>query len=141
VLAQDILEHVRDPHATLREIRRGLRADGIALITVINRFAWRDPHYHLYGINWLPRRWGELIVERIGRSKVESARETINALNPDVKVIGYEERLTAANIDRTRPDPHLDLVHDLVRRWIDDADVIGGGLAQPPPGSPGAKTT
>jgi molybdopterin/thiamine biosynthesis adenylyltransferase len=38
--------------------------------------------------------------ERLGRSKVESARETITALNPDVKVVGYEERLTAANIDR-----------------------------------------
>lgn len=38
--------------------------------------------------------------ERIGRPKVESAIETINALNPDVKVIGYSERLTAANIDR-----------------------------------------
>jgi molybdopterin/thiamine biosynthesis adenylyltransferase/rhodanese-related sulfurtransferase len=38
--------------------------------------------------------------ERIGRSKVESARETIAALNPDVTVIGFEERLTAANIDR-----------------------------------------
>ena len=38
--------------------------------------------------------------ERLGRSKVDSARQTIGALNPDVKVIGYEERLTAANIDR-----------------------------------------
>jgi molybdopterin/thiamine biosynthesis adenylyltransferase/rhodanese-related sulfurtransferase len=37
---------------------------------------------------------------RLGRSKVESARETITALNPDVTVTGYEERLTAANIDR-----------------------------------------
>ena len=37
---------------------------------------------------------------RLGRSKVESARETITALNPDVTVNGYEERLTAANIDR-----------------------------------------
>ena len=38
--------------------------------------------------------------ERLGRSKVESARETIAALNPDVTVVGYEERLTSANIDR-----------------------------------------
>lgn len=38
--------------------------------------------------------------ERLGRSKVASARETINALNPDVTVVGYEERLTAENIDR-----------------------------------------
>ncbi len=38
--------------------------------------------------------------ERLGRSKVESARKTITALNPDVTVSGYEERLSAANIDR-----------------------------------------
>lgn len=69
VLAQDILEHVRDPDATLREMRRVIRPDGVALVTVINRFAWRDPHYHMYGINWLPRQWGEWIVERLGRSK------------------------------------------------------------------------
>jgi molybdopterin/thiamine biosynthesis adenylyltransferase len=38
--------------------------------------------------------------ERLGRPKVESARETIAALNPDVKVNAYQERLTAENIDR-----------------------------------------
>src|SRR5256885_8428231 len=38
--------------------------------------------------------------ERLGRSKVESARETIAALNPDVTVNAYQERLTAANVDR-----------------------------------------
>ncbi len=34
----------------------------------------------------------------IGRTKVESAKSTINALNPDVKVDIYNERLTADNI-------------------------------------------
>src|SRR5216683_4861877 len=38
--------------------------------------------------------------DRIGEPKTESARQTIGALNPDVKVQGFEERLTAANIDR-----------------------------------------
>jgi molybdopterin/thiamine biosynthesis adenylyltransferase/rhodanese-related sulfurtransferase len=38
--------------------------------------------------------------DRIGESKVSSAKRTLEALNPDVKVVGYEERLTAANIDR-----------------------------------------
>src|SRR5438445_2071377 len=38
--------------------------------------------------------------ERIGESKVSSAKQTLEALNPDVKIVGYEERLTAANIDR-----------------------------------------
>ncbi len=69
VLAQDILEHVRDPEQTLREIGRVLAPDGVALVTVINRLAWRDPHYHLVAVNWLPQPMGEWIVERIGRSK------------------------------------------------------------------------
>lgn len=69
VLAQDILEHVRDPDVTMREIKRVLAPGGVALVTVINRLAWRDPHYHLFAINWLPRFIGERIVERIGRSK------------------------------------------------------------------------
>jgi molybdopterin/thiamine biosynthesis adenylyltransferase/rhodanese-related sulfurtransferase len=38
--------------------------------------------------------------DRIGERKVESARKTINALNPDVKVIPHEEMLVAGNVDR-----------------------------------------
>jgi molybdopterin/thiamine biosynthesis adenylyltransferase/rhodanese-related sulfurtransferase len=38
--------------------------------------------------------------ERIGERKVESARKTIEALNPDVKVIAHEEMLVADNVDR-----------------------------------------
>jgi molybdopterin/thiamine biosynthesis adenylyltransferase/rhodanese-related sulfurtransferase len=36
--------------------------------------------------------------DRIGMPKVESARLTLTALNPDVKVIGYQERLSSENI-------------------------------------------
>src|SRR5438309_8417748 len=35
--------------------------------------------------------------DRVGMSKVESARTAINALNPEVKVIGHETRITAEN--------------------------------------------
>ena len=38
--------------------------------------------------------------DRIGERKVESARKTINALNPDVTVIPHEEMLVAENVDR-----------------------------------------
>lgn len=37
--------------------------------------------------------------DRVGTSKVESARKSINALNPDVKVIGHEVRLRAENAE------------------------------------------
>jgi molybdopterin/thiamine biosynthesis adenylyltransferase/rhodanese-related sulfurtransferase len=38
--------------------------------------------------------------DRIGEKKVESARRTIQNLNPDVKVVGHEEMLVADNVDR-----------------------------------------
>lgn len=34
---------------------------------------------------------------RVGISKVDSATETIAALNPEIRVVGYKERLTPAN--------------------------------------------
>jgi sulfur-carrier protein adenylyltransferase/sulfurtransferase len=37
--------------------------------------------------------------DRVGMSKVESARQAINALNPEVKVVGHETRITAENAD------------------------------------------
>jgi sulfur-carrier protein adenylyltransferase/sulfurtransferase len=37
---------------------------------------------------------------RLGEPKVESAAETIRALNPDVEVKMFEERLTSENVDR-----------------------------------------
>ena len=36
---------------------------------------------------------------RIGRPKVESAREAIQALNPDVQVVLHQERLDSSNVD------------------------------------------
>jgi molybdopterin/thiamine biosynthesis adenylyltransferase/rhodanese-related sulfurtransferase len=38
--------------------------------------------------------------ERLGEAKVLSAKRTIEALNPDVQVEAYEERLTSENIER-----------------------------------------
>ena len=38
--------------------------------------------------------------DRVGQKKVESAAQTIRALNPDVTVIPHEEMLTEANVDR-----------------------------------------
>ncbi len=42
--------------------------------------------------------------ERIGEAKVRSAKRTLEALNPDVTVVGYQERLTSENIDRIIAD-------------------------------------
>ena len=42
--------------------------------------------------------------DRIGTPKVDSAKQTLEALNPDVKIVGYRERLTSDNIDRIIAD-------------------------------------
>lgn len=38
--------------------------------------------------------------DRVGTSKVESAAKTIQNLNPDVKVLTFDERLNSSNVDR-----------------------------------------
>jgi sulfur-carrier protein adenylyltransferase/sulfurtransferase len=42
--------------------------------------------------------------ERLGEPKADSAKRTIEALNPDVNVVAYKERLTSENIDRILAD-------------------------------------
>jgi adenylyltransferase/sulfurtransferase len=42
--------------------------------------------------------------ERLGEPKVDSARRTIEALNPDVEVVAYKERLTSENVERILAD-------------------------------------
>lgn len=69
VIAWDVVEHVQQPDLLLAELARVLRPGGRALLTVINRFAFRDPHYHLPLLNWLPRPLAEAIIERRGRGK------------------------------------------------------------------------
>jgi SAM-dependent methyltransferase len=69
VTCLDVLEHVADVEVVLMEMYRVLAPGGIVLTTVPNRKAFRDPHYHLAGINWLPAPIAERIIERAGRSK------------------------------------------------------------------------
>jgi molybdopterin/thiamine biosynthesis adenylyltransferase/molybdopterin converting factor small subunit len=38
--------------------------------------------------------------ERVGTSKVASARATLQALNPGVEVVGFEERVNSSNVER-----------------------------------------
>lgn len=67
--------------------------------------------------------------DRIGMPKVESARMTLQALNPDVKVIGYQERLSSENVLRLFAD--YDIIVDgcdnfPTRYLVNDACVMLG---------------
>ena len=65
----------------------------------------------------------------VGRPKVESARDTITALNPDVMVVPYAERLTVDNIERIIKD--YDIIVDgsdnfATRYLVNDACYLAG---------------
>jgi molybdopterin/thiamine biosynthesis adenylyltransferase/rhodanese-related sulfurtransferase len=65
--------------------------------------------------------------KRVGEYKAESARETIEALNPDVKVITYIERLDETNVARIIAD--YDVIVDgtdnfPTRYLLNDAAII-----------------
>jgi molybdopterin/thiamine biosynthesis adenylyltransferase/rhodanese-related sulfurtransferase len=66
-------------------------------------------------------------LDTLGTPKVDSAKRTINALNPDVNVVTYRERLTSENIDRILGDG-WDLIVDgadnfPTRYLVNDASV------------------
>jgi sulfur-carrier protein adenylyltransferase/sulfurtransferase len=67
--------------------------------------------------------------DRVGTPKVESAKKTLEALNPDVKVIPYQAKLTSENIMEIIKD--YDLVVDgcdnfPTRYLVNDACVLTG---------------
>jgi len=66
-------------------------------------------------------------LDTLGTPKVDSAKRTIEALNPDVEVVPYRERLTSENIDRILGDG-WDLIVDgadnfPTRYLVNDASV------------------
>jgi SAM-dependent methyltransferase len=75
VICWDVVEHVQDPEQLVRELARVLRPGGRALVTVINRYAFRDPHYHMPFLNWLPRPLAEAIIAWRGRRKAGDFRD------------------------------------------------------------------
>src|SRR6187397_3437448 len=67
--------------------------------------------------------------DRVGERKVESARKSINALNPEIKVIELEEMLVASNVERIIAgyDVILDGTDTFETRYIlNDAAVAAG---------------
>jgi molybdopterin/thiamine biosynthesis adenylyltransferase/rhodanese-related sulfurtransferase len=65
--------------------------------------------------------------DRIGQPKVDSAEKTISNLNPDVKVVKFQERMNSSNIDRIL-DQGWDVIVDGVdnfptRYLLNDATV------------------
>ena len=68
--------------------------------------------------------------DRLGEPKVESAKRTLEALNPDVRVVPFQERLTSENVDRILAegwDVIVDGADNFPTRYlVNDASVWSG---------------
>lgn len=95
VTCWDVLEHVQDPHRLLSEIARVLTRNGLVFITVINRLALTDPHYHLRFVNWMPRAWGETYIEWRQRTKKSALRDRQTLSEMHYFTYGAFEQLVA----------------------------------------------
>ena len=64
VVADAVIEHVRNQTGLLREASRVLGDDGILQLTTVNRLSLTiEPHVRLWGIGFLPRSWMEPYVK------------------------------------------------------------------------------
>ena len=69
-IALDVIEHVADPAALLREMNRVTRVGGSIALSTPNRFSMAaEPHVALWGVGWVPRPWqADFVRWRSGKS-------------------------------------------------------------------------
>ena len=113
VLSLDVIEHVGDQPAYLREIARVLRPGGSAVFTTPNRFSLAaEPHVGVWGVGWLPRKWQARYVA----SRTSLAYEFVRLLGAgEIRRLVRRETDLAVSI-RIPPIPAADLRRFGVRR-------------------------
>lgn len=99
-----VLEHVARPEAFLAELRRVLIPGGHAYLTAINRRALRDPHFGVLGVNYLPRRLADRVLDWLG------------AENPEGQRLSAMHYFTRRGFRRLCAASGLEMVADLKRR-------------------------
>ncbi len=65
----EVIEHIEDPNMVISEAYRVLKKNGIVYMSAPNRFSLRDPHFHLYFVNWLPRFLSDIFLSVFGKHK------------------------------------------------------------------------
>ena len=66
VVGASVLEHAKRQEDVLRQACQALRAHGLLFLTSVNRLSLApEPHVHVWGVGFLPRRWMGPYVRRV----------------------------------------------------------------------------
>lgn len=75
VLASDLVEHVVDPAAVLKECRRAISRAGTCYLATNNRYSLApEPHVHLWGVGFLPEGLQKAYVRALRNHSYENVR-------------------------------------------------------------------
>lgn len=100
----EVIEHVEYPNRVISEAYRVLKKNGIVYMSAPNRFSLRDPHFHLYFVNWLPRFLSDIFISIFGKHKDYSDN---NAGRQGLKEMHY---YTFSNIMKICKKNYFDVV-------------------------------
>jgi ubiquinone/menaquinone biosynthesis C-methylase UbiE len=88
VFCLEILEHVQDHIKVLKEVRRVLHPGGSSYVTVINKYGYKDPHYHILFLGFMPAALKRILIRLMRRQK-QSYRDRQEI--SDLKYFTYQQ--------------------------------------------------
>jgi len=77
----EVIEHVESPKKILEETYRVLKIGGQAYLSAPNRYGIKDQHFHVYLINWLPRKFADKVITFLGKDKDYDGRSGFQRLS------------------------------------------------------------
>lgn len=98
----EVIEHVENPDAVLKEIRRVLKSDGILHITTANKWWPIEPHYKLPFLSFLPKSVANVYLKLSKRG----------TLYDDINLPGYGEFYDVVNKFFKIDDITLDVIRN-----------------------------
>lgn len=67
VISNHVMAHVKDNELHLKEIKRILKKDGVAYLSMLNRIWPLEPNFNLAFLSWLPKKLADFYVKLVGR--------------------------------------------------------------------------